>query len=51
MQHLEDSKILNDFQHGLQSSRSYETQHISFIQDIQTDIIIMDFAKGFDKFS
>ena len=57
MQHLENSNILYDFQHGFRSSRSCETQLISFIQDLarsadnntQTDIIIMDFAKAFDK--
>ena len=49
--------ILYDFQHGFRLSNSCETQLISFIHDlaqsadnnIQTDIIIMDFAKGFDK--
>ena len=59
MQHLENSNILYDFQHGFRSSRSWETQLISFIQDLarsadnntQTDIIIMDFAKAFDKVS
>ena len=51
--------ILYDFQHGFRLSNSCETQLISFIHDlaqsadnnIQTDIIIMDFAKGFDKVS
>ena len=46
--------ILYDFQHGFRLSNSCETQLISFIHDlaqsainnIQTDIIIMDFAKG-----
>lgn len=59
MKHLEDNHILYDFQHGFRSSRSCETQLTSFIQDlskasnnnIQTDIIIMDFAKAFDKVS
>ena len=57
MQQLENSNILYDFQHGFRSSHSCETQLISFIQDLarsadsntQTDIIIMDFAKAFDK--
>ena len=48
-----------DLQHGFRSSRSCETQLISFVQDlaqsadkkIQTDLIIMDFAKAFDKVS
>ena len=57
MRHLEDNKILYDLQHGFRSSRSCETQLLSFVQElakdnndnIQTDIIIMDFAKAFDK--
>lgn len=57
MTHLEQNKILYDLQHGFCSSRSCETQLISFMQNIskshdqntQTDIIIMDFAKAFDK--
>ena len=59
MQHLENSNILYDFQHGFCSSRSCETQLISFFQDLarsadsntQTDIIIMDFIKAIDKVS
>ena len=59
MKHLEDSNILYDLQHRFRSSRSCETQLISFVQDlaqsvnrdIQTDLIIMDFAKAFDKVS
>ena len=59
MKHLEESNILYDLQHWFQSSRSCETRLISFIEDlaqsvnknIQTDIIIMDFAKAFDKVS
>ena len=59
MKHLEDSNTLYDLQHGFRSSRSCETQLISFVQDlaqsvnknIQTDLIIMDFAKAFDKVS
>lgn len=59
MQYLETNNILYDLQHGFRSSRSCETQLISFLQNInqsnnkniQTDIIIMDFAKAFDKVS
>jgi len=59
MSYLESNNILYDLQHGFRSSRSCETQLISFIQDLsqlnnknkQTDIIIMDFAKAFDKVS
>jgi hypothetical protein len=57
MKHLESNNILYGLQHGLCSSRSCETQLISFIQElaknnndkIQTDIIVMDFTKAFDK--
>ena len=57
MQHLETNGILYDLQHGFRQNRSCETQFRSFIhelmfnhdKDIQTDIILMDFAKAFDK--
>lgn len=57
MHHLENNNILYDLQHGFRSSRSCETQLVSFIQElaesnnknIQTDVIVMDFAKAFDK--
>ena len=59
MKHLEYNNIVYDLQHGFRSSRSYETQLVSFIQDlakssdknIQTDLIIIDFAMAFDKVS
>ena len=57
MQHLEKHSIPYDLQHGFRSARSCETQLVSFIQELarstnknlQTDIIVMDFAKAFDK--
>ncbi|KAK3087114.1 hypothetical protein FSP39_001879 [Pinctada imbricata] len=57
MTHLEQHNILYNLQHGFRKSRSCETQLIDFIQElsttndknIQTDLIIMDFAKAFDK--
>ena len=57
MDHLENKNILYDLKHGFRTSRSCETQLVSFIQElakynnhnIQTDIIVMDFAKAFDK--
>jgi hypothetical protein len=57
MKHLESNNILYDLQHGFWSSKSCETQLISFIQElaknnndkIQTDVIVMDFVKAFDK--
>ena len=60
--HLALDSILADCQHGSQSQRSCETQLVQFVHDIisnldgavncghkQTDLIIMDFAKAFDK--
>ena len=57
MSHLENNKILYNLQHGFRKARSCETQLIDFIQELaksnncskQTDLIIMDFAKAFDK--
>ena len=56
--------LLADCQHGFQSQRSCETKLVRFVHDIisnlegavnrrhkQTDLIIMDFAKAFDKVS
>ena len=55
--YLESNNILYDLQHGFRTKRSTETQLLSFVQDTlsnlrenqQTDVIIMDFAKAFDK--
>ena len=60
--HITLDGILADCQHGFQSQRSCETQLVQFVQDIisnldgavnrghkQTNLIIMDFAKAFDK--
>jgi len=57
MKHLESNNILFEFQHGFRANRSCESQIISMIhqltynkdKNIQTDLIIMDFAKAFDK--
>jgi hypothetical protein len=57
MTYLENNNILYDLQHGFRKSRSCESQLLQFIQElaknnnkiIQTDLIIMDFAKAFDK--
>jgi hypothetical protein len=59
MKHLDSSNILYDLQHGFRKARSCESQLLQFIQElnannnknIQTDLIIMDFAKAFDKVS
>ena len=60
--HLTFESILADCQHGFRSQRSCETQLVQFFHDLvsnldralnrnhrQTDVIIMDFAKAFDK--
>ena len=59
MKHTEKYNILYDLQHGFRSQRSCETQLLGFIDDItknllgkkQTDTLIMDFSKAFDKVS
>ena len=60
--HLAFESILTDCQHGFRSQRSCETQLVQFFHDLvshlervlnrnhrRTDVIIMDFAKAFDK--
>ena len=60
--HLAFESILADCQHGFRSQKSCETQLVQFFHDLfsnlvralnrnhrQTDVIIMDFAKAFDK--
>ena len=60
--HFAFESILADCQHGFRSQRSCETQLVQFYHDMvsnldgardqgqkQTDVIIMDFAKAFDK--
>ena len=57
MNHGENNGLLYDLQHGFRRGRSCETQLIEFIDDLannldkgqQTDVLIMDFAKAFDK--
>ena len=57
MNHGEMNNILYPLQHGFRRGRSCETQLIEFIDDLsnnlhnnqQTDILVMDFAKAFDK--
>ena len=60
--HLSLENIFADCQHGFRGQRSCETQLVQFFHDMvsnldralnrghrQTDVIIMDFAKAFDK--
>ena len=57
MSHGENNNILYPLQHGFRRGRSCETQLIEFIDDLsknlennpQTDVLVMDFAKAFDK--
>ena len=59
MQHLEYHNILTDHQHGFRKNRSCESQLILCIDDLakcvdyhgQTDAILLDFSKAFDKVS
>ena len=57
IRHLDGQGILYDLQHGFREKRSCETQLIMLIEDLarsaslgkQTDIILLDFSKAFDK--
>jgi retron-type reverse transcriptase len=57
MKHLEKNNILCNLLHGFRQNRSCETQIISLIHELasqhdkntQIDLLIMDFAKAFDK--
>lgn len=59
MDHANRNNILYPLQHGFRSKRSCETQLIEFIDETsnnmasgkQTDVLIMDFSKAFDKVS
>ena len=59
MNHADKNNILYPLQHGFWSKRSCETQLIEFIDEVttnmsagkQTDVLIMDFSKAFDKVS
>jgi hypothetical protein len=56
VKHGEENNILYPLQHGFRQGHSCQTQFIEFVDDIsknllgqQTDILILDFAKAFDK--
>ena len=59
MSHADRHKILYPLQHGFRRGLSCETQLVDFIDDItrnmdegkQTDCLVMDFSKAFDKVS
>ena len=57
MTHFDNNNILSQYRHGFRAKHSCESQFISFIQEVydnpdngqQTDVIVMDFSKAFDK--
>ena len=57
MTHSDMNNILSPFQHGFRRNRSCDTQLLQFTTDIanilaadkQTDVLVMDFSKAFDK--
>lgn len=57
MNHLDDNNILHDSQHGFRKLRSCETQLLELTEELtertengkQTDILVMDFSKAFDR--
>jgi hypothetical protein len=59
MSHADRNNILYPLQHGFRSKRSCETQLLEFVDDVssnmssgkQTDVLVMDFSKTFDKVS
>ena len=57
MVHLDQHKILSEFQHGFRKQRSCETQLLLTIHDFTTsleageqlDAVVLHFSKAFDK--
>ena len=57
--HMDKYSLLYDLQHGFRSKRSCETQLVTLIEDLmrnsiagnQTDLVLLDFSKAFDKVS
>jgi hypothetical protein len=57
LSHLEQHNILHDCQHGFRAKRSCETQLLTLTHElaqsldkrIQTDMVILDFSKAFDR--
>ena len=57
IKHLTNSNILFELQHGFREKRSCETQLVMLVDEIakntktgkQTDLILLDFSKAFDK--
>ncbi|KAL8622565.1 hypothetical protein ACOMHN_009199 [Nucella lapillus] len=57
LQHFDNNDVLDDNQHGFRRARSCETQLLDFTEELtsnleggkQTDVLIMDLAKAFDR--
>ena len=57
--HMDKYNLLHDLQHGFRSKRSCETQLVTLIEDLmrnsragnQTDLVLLDFSKAFDRVS
>ena len=57
VKHLDAQRIMYDMQHGFREKRSCEMQLVMMIEDLarnanarkQTDVILLDFSKAFDK--
>ena len=57
--HLDKHNILYDLQHGFRAKRSCETQLVMLVEDLvrgctdgkQTDLVLLDYSKAFDKVS
>ncbi len=55
--HFNKSDLFTELQHGFREKRSFQTQLINLVEDllnytilkIQTDLILLDFSKAFDK--
>ena len=56
---MDKYNLLYDLQHSFRSKRSCETQLVTLIEDLmrnsiagnQTDLVLLDFSKAFDKVS
>ena len=57
MRHWEEHKVLSSYQHGFRANHSCESQLLELTDEItrnldrgvQTDVVVLDFAKAFDK--
>ena len=57
--HMDQHNLLYDLQHGFRTKRSCEKQLVTLIEDLmrnaladsQTDLVLLDFSKAFDKVS